>query len=140
MRESKFKIWDTKTKEFWDDSAADDKPVLTLDGQIWCWDDGFGEEKNLTAVNVNDSDRFVIMQYTGLVDISGKEIYEGYIVKARDGKNYEVVYLPPVFTLKNKMGLYDDGDYYIGEFSECWKWGDMEILGNVFENPELLEG
>ena len=64
----------------------------------------------------------IVMQYTGLKDRNGKEIYEGDFLK--DG---------------GVIG-FDDGKFYM-DSGEEWGWipSDAEIIGNIYENPELLE-
>lgn len=89
--------------------------------------------------------RYQLMQYTGLKDKNGVEIYEGDVIKAKhDDGRYdvgEVVYgskgafclhLPNVATgIKTPLLNYIHGIMF-AEF-------DFEVIGNIYENPELLE-
>ena len=74
-------------------------------------------------------------QYTGLNDKNGKEIYEGDIVKTDSG-NKQVIFNAPSFDLDD----YDNGDYYQGGDPYCHRWNEFEVIGNIHETPELLEG
>ena len=73
-----------------------------------------------------------IMQYTGLKDKNGKEIYEGDIVNI-DGLIVPVIWyagawMVEYFTIPTKS--------YLSHFDEL----DVEIIGNKYENTELLSG
>ena len=71
-----------------------------------------------------------LMQFTGLHDKNGKEIYEGDVLKDYDiGKTYQIFWFDKGWYLKDGTG------YYFGTY-----FADQKIVvGNIYENPELLK-
>jgi uncharacterized phage protein (TIGR01671 family) len=65
----------------------------------------------------------ILMQYTGLKDKNGKEIYEGDILTDHTGEKWEAY-------------------FELSQVGEDWmSWPEMyEVIGNIYENPELLTG
>ncbi|QHJ83711.1 MAG: hypothetical protein [Caudoviricetes sp.] len=128
MREIKFRAWNNQEKHY----VETDDVVISIDGgpvlktfakEIYGW-----------------TSDIEIEQYTGLHDKNGKEIYEGDVVKLH------VVILSP----DDKVGFID----YSPKFGYCIKFGGkvarqeywaandkhtIEVIGNIHENPELLE-
>lgn len=101
-----------------------------------------------------DDDCIKLMQYTGLKDKNGEEIYEGDIVKSKmylpigDGSRERVLSDKGVMCY-DKLGIlaiktdeynekpcYSDFFHTI-ELSDCEF--EIEVIGNIYENPELLE-
>jgi uncharacterized phage protein (TIGR01671 family) len=105
-----------------------------------------------------ESTGLILMQYTGLHDKNGKAIYEGDIVEFEDtgeeGYEYkegfgfnniaQVVYENGIYTLAN-FGE-SDNSYYATDCSdeeileEVLRNGNCEVIGNIYENSELLGG
>lgn len=99
-------------------------------------------ENGTTRYNVKEE---TIGQYTGLTDKNGTEIYEGDILKTKYKDKYIVKFgvvdiecEPPYFSNKvcgfylERVTLNKNFDHFdMAEF--------MEIIGNIYENPELLE-
>ncbi len=80
-----------------------------------------------------------IMQYTGLKDKNGKEIYEGDIVEEylSDSEDDNYLYSGVIVYFNTEFCLKIKSDTYI----KLVNTGDnIEIMGNIYENPELLSG
>ncbi|HHX0198584.1 TPA: YopX family protein [Enterococcus faecalis] len=86
-------------------------------------------------------DKYVLMQSTGLKGKNGVEIFEGDIVQHRDG---EYSYLGIVKRDCYQFfidGIEPDDSYDFIDVSNTFDGtSSLEILGNIHENPELLEG
>lgn len=81
-------------------------------------------------------DEIELMQSTGLFDKNEKEVFVGDIIKCTRGCPHEV------YLEKEYGGKYIGGmpAVYLKRLLEGYAWtGAEEILGNIYENPELLE-
>ena len=85
---------------------------------------------NANLLNIGDLSIVIISQYTGLKDIAGYDIFEGDIVKdVSDGIIGQIEYSDGGFII-----IYDD----IAEKLSAEESAYLEVVGNIFENPELL--
>lgn len=99
------------------------------------------EELELNDSVLNDyipvyPDEIKLMQSTGLEDKNGKEVFIGDIIKCTRGCPHEV------YLEKEYGGTFIGGmpAIYLKGIREGYAWtGAEEILGNIYENPELLE-
>lgn len=116
MRIIKFRAWDTTRKKMWSaEEMGADQEALLPDGR------GFA---NISSDNTRLSQihsHLLPLQYTGLRDSKGKEIYEGDIVKATFNSSIHKV------EWRN-----DQCQWSIGGF------GMWEVIGDIYSNPELL--
>ncbi len=90
---------------------------------------------NLGHMMSLNSKKWTVMQYTGLHDKNGKEIYEGDVVKQNhlhsDSQVGQVWYRAALGSVVGWMV----GAFYMSSMMES-----IEVIGNVHENPELMSG
>ena len=128
MREIKFRAWDKETSNMID-FKSDDIDLFTLCIGDKGWYISFYNHEDDEMFYDNPMKRFILMQYTGLKDKNGKEIYEGDIVK------YSIFWTSVV-----KFEGIDDpemGDTIGMGYNTKYEYG--EIIGNIYENKELLK-
>lgn len=132
-REIKFRAWDKKSKCIKDLIGFKDcRKVIQV---IYLDEDG---DETFAVV---DKEQLELMQYTGLKDKNGKEIYEGDILKFYNDTDYMFI---PGYT----EVVFEDGTFACKHFKygiECLVNIDVDdmditVAGNIYENPELLEG
>lgn len=114
--------------------------------------------KDLELKNGKQSN-FYILQHTGLKDKNGKEIFEGDVVKqvikgVKPDKTYkmkhgEILGFDPIVGVPDKEYVFEvliDHQYGTHPFSdeEAYEYSNdpkkFEVIGNIYQNPELLEG
>lgn len=95
----------------------------------------FGAGKYM-ALQVNEREEYYsnleLMQYTGLKDCAGKEIYEGDIVRWRFNGE-DIIY--QIYWRDNLAKFEGKRKYEIGFFPDSF----TEVIGNIYEHPHLLE-
>lgn len=110
MRPIKFRAWDKIRSSM----QTSKRNLITFDGHVMPqgradWADG----------------RYILMQFTGLLDKNGKEIYEGDVVLLWDEPDRSQV----IDNLQQAHTL----------MSECILSDSCRVIGNIYDNPKLLE-
>lgn len=83
-----------------------------------------------------------IMQYTGLNDKNGNEIYEGDILKGTTkGNSDEILAITYVKWDRGQFDLFTEmaSDSWEDALFNYMQFFDVEVMGNIYENPELLD-
>lgn len=122
-REIKFRVWDGLSMDdspFWHDHSLDSEGQLIEVNEAGPSDESWREAERCSCV---------LMQYTGLKDKNGVEIYEGDIVREYDTDSDKSWVSEVVWSFSYKPGF--DVPNQIAE--------QIEVIGNTYENPELLK-
>ena len=139
MREIKFRAWDKEDNRL--------KRVTLMDFPGWSVcvqnQEEYYEIGDRNSFKNEETDRCILMQYTGLKDKNGVEIYFDDLVRDNDGLVYKVKYggyfskdgagwgvhyyrcIPDTFALDASPFQHELG---------------LEVIGNIWENPELMDG
>lgn len=132
MSRIKFRAWDKEENEFINIKSFG----FFEDGEVWYVQAIDEFEREIEPPYFTGENELVTMQCTGLKDKNDKEIYEGDIIKGKywlSGKYYrfigEIEYVGSGFRAKGVK-------QYKGIASEFNP--TFEVIGNVYENPELL--
>jgi uncharacterized phage protein (TIGR01671 family) len=116
MREIKFRVWDKVQN------------IMRTDLLSLSVNDALGKTIFFREGGYLNQENAEIMQYTGLKDKNGKEIYEGDICRVEYVGCREI--------------KFEKGGFYFGEgtpMSNFSSWSEkIEIIGNIYENPELI--
>jgi len=134
MREIKFRAWDKKNKIMGN--------VLIID-HVGEATEGLVIEHKKVAYDLDFKKDYILMQYTGLKDKDGKEIYEGDIVKISHrykGRKHTGAIIWNVYEWHVANFYFSHYDNPASAFSEGTNNKDVkfEIIGNIYENPELV--
>ena len=129
-RQIKFRVWDKIRKT-----------LFVIDGLDLGYETIFAGYIKDAVGNISGFDNgreipftdVVVQQFTGVLDINGKEIYEGDIIRAGRGRQF--------------IQKVEYDDYFAGflpfilrldEERECYSY-QPEVIGNIFENPHLIK-
>ena len=122
MREIKFRVFDKDYKKM---------HIVGKEGHdsLTCWDGKIQYYNLQNGEGSGEHGSYILMQYTGLTDKNGKELYfNDYIHVYFGGKYNKTVPIKDIYDLSNLIRVIDDHG------------ATFKIYGNAYENPELLEG
>ena len=142
MKEIKFRAWDRDKRQL---EYQFDKTICAEDGlefNLICFRfmDGGMPVITTFATCLKYTQRYILNQFTGLKDKNGVEIYEGDVLTPNYGGN-RVVRFGSINIEDNEMyGSNDCVGFYLYDGLPCHmdNQDEFEVIGNRFENPELM--
>lgn len=129
----RFRAWLKKKKKM---VATDDLVNISFEDEEICVQTLYFEEGLISERDLDyyEFDEIELMQSTGLFDKNNKEIFEGDIFGTKDGL------LNGVVEYRSDLGMWTNSLIRYNNFERlCNVANSREIIGNIYENPELLE-
>lgn len=128
MKELKFRAWHKEQKKMYSaEEMGQDQLTLMTDGR------GFA---NISGVDtklsrIDDGRTMIPLQYTGLKDSYAKEEYFGDIIREEDGTIRIIEDGCSAVLFRNPQVTFD--------IKYFWELKQHEVIGNIYENPEIME-
>lgn len=157
----KFRIWDKQEKKFVDNSSSlhcySQWAIDPFTGAAIEYVGGLSNDEHGLAptpdngyidfsgkkMKAGKGPRYIIQQWTGVLDSKKKEIYEGDVVMVDKGKSYEstyeVIFEDGRFSLIHAKREGDDYGVYTRHLETNTSNDIKEVIGNIFTNPELTK-
>lgn len=118
-RLSKFRVWDKKSKTW---LKLDHNPMISHEGKIIWF--------SYQGLEVLQKSDFEETWFTGRKDKNGKEIFGGDILESPSGTKFLVTYLEDRASFRAETSMI---------YLHYSRWPSSEVIGNIYETPELWE-
>lgn len=128
MREIKFRAWDKKRNKMFDSYSVNNNGEFCVDTDY------------TNTCECKGGENLIQLQFTGLKDKNEKDIYEGDIIQAETYTGFYkgiIVFGNGCFSLK--ITETKDVGYDVGQTPLLDAFEKLEIIGNIYENPELVK-
>lgn len=131
MREIRFRAWNTNNGMRYMDNDF----FIGADGTVY---DRASRTYDTPNLEIESVDKMILMQFTGLRDSKGVEIYEGDIVRQYEGEDYSLDYFVKWYQERCGFWLFTmpmmSAHLDLSAFRS-----KLTVIGNIHENPELLK-
>jgi len=127
MREIKFRAWDEQNKtmhfdfQFIKSGDSGNDWIIFKSDKHECFDRWVN--------NPYFSQQLKIMQFTGINDYNGKEIYEGDLIRSYDSEGNKII---NIISFEDGLCRWNVNEGWVQNF-------EKEVIGNIYENPELIK-
>ena len=128
MREIKFRVWDKDYSKMHICGTNTHDAINFLENQACYYN-----QQNGCGSLPNGEGTYDLMQYTGLKDKNGVEIYEGDILQ------YKRLFSTGSESEKEVVQYSEHAEWIVGMWLVNKIWHRAEVIGNIYQNPELLE-
>ncbi|HEL2310505.1 TPA: hypothetical protein U0928_000252 [Streptococcus suis 11538] len=129
---SKFRVWEPYYKKMF----TNDK-IIIWNGNVYVNDADKITVDNMRGWSIDDK---YLMQSTGLIDVNGKEIFEGDVVLQNKWRKVAVSF--GTQEVEENFGdkrIFQGFNLYLGGGYPEAVMCELEIIGNIYEHPELME-
>lgn len=135
MRAPKFRAWDIHKKKMFTNDQ-----LIIWNGNVYANDNFKLNVDNLKGWNIDEK---YLMQSTGLKDKNGKEIFEGDIINYKYSRHTSTQFVVKYNEFQATFVVVDNHNdlvYTFRELADYIQLNSLEVIGNIYENKELLGG